>query len=84
MWPARCKRWPSGYYKRETVDMTEYCKKCGRTLTRDDIGLYKRFVNRGATEFFCTSCLASHFHVSEELLQKKIAHFRAQGCTLFL
>jgi hypothetical protein len=27
------------------------CKVCGRTLDRDEIGLTKKLINRGATEF---------------------------------
>ncbi len=43
----------------------------------------RKMVNRGATEFFCLSCLAEHFRIPEEALRQKIAEFRAMGCTLF-
>ena len=59
------------------------CKQCGRELTDDEIGLHKRMINRGATEHLCLTCLAGFFSCSEELLQKKIAHFRSMGCRLF-
>lgn len=59
------------------------CKKCGRELNGDDIGLTKKLINRGATEFYCMDCLAEKFNCSTDLLQKKIEQFRRQGCALF-
>ena len=52
-------------------------------LCDDEIALYKKMINRGATEYTCISCLASHFSVSVESLTDKIAQFRNDGCTLF-
>ena len=62
----------------------EYCICCGKELNSIDIGAHKKFINRGSTEFMCKSCLAKDFHVSEELIDQKIEHFKKQGCTLFL
>ena len=59
------------------------CTACGRELTRDEIALTKKLINRGAESFFCLSCLAEKFAVSEELLKEKIDQFRKMGCTLF-
>lgn len=59
------------------------CRKCGRTLTADEIGLYKKMVHRGATSFLCISCLSAHFGCSEELLRQKIVQFKRMGCMLF-
>ena len=59
------------------------CKTCGRTLTADEIGLTKKLINRGATDFFCLTCLAQTFACSEALLLEKIEQFRRQGCSLF-
>lgn len=59
------------------------CKKCNRELHPDEIGLYKRIINRGATEYLCLSCLAETLGCSEELLLRKIRHFRNMGCLLF-
>lgn len=63
--------------------MTELCCKCQKKLTSDEIGLHKKLVNRGATEYLCMKCLGEHFRVSEEFLKRKIDEFRMQGCTLF-
>ncbi|MBO7405729.1 MAG: hypothetical protein II889_12965 [Clostridia bacterium] len=59
------------------------CMKCGKTLTNDEIGIHKKMINRGATEFFCLRCLAEFTHSTEDRLRERIEHFRAQGCLLF-
>ena len=60
------------------------CFRCGKQLNSVDIGAYKKFINRGSTEFMCKGCLANELNVTEELIDKKIEHFKKQGCTLFL
>lgn len=62
----------------------ECCMKCGRILTADEIGLYKKLVNRGAQSFLCLACLGAHFHVEEARLREKIDQFRKSGCSLFV
>lgn len=59
------------------------CIKCGRELCGNDIGLTKKLINRGATDFFCIDCLAEKFDCSRELLEEKIKQFKSSGCTLF-
>ncbi len=59
------------------------CMKCGRELTGDEVGMHKKMIHRGATEFMCLSCLAEYFKCSEELLRQKMEQFRAAGCMLF-
>lgn len=59
------------------------CIKCGSELTGNDIGLTKKLINRGSTEFMCIDCLAKKFDCSRELLEEKIKQFKASGCTLF-
>ncbi len=59
------------------------CKQCGRTLVPDEIAIYKRLVNRGATEYLCLTCFAEKYRVTEEQLHEKIRFFRNMGCTLF-
>ena len=60
------------------------CIRCGKELNSIDIGAHKKFINRGSTEFMCKSCLADELKVPEELIDKKIEHFKKQGCTLIL
>ncbi len=59
------------------------CKKCGRKLTYDEIGIHKKMINRGAREFFCLTCLANHLGCTEDNLRERIEHFRREGCLLF-
>ncbi len=61
----------------------ENCKKCGRLLTRDEIGLHKKLFNRAAVSFLCISCSAEYFGVTPGLLEGKIRQFKEMGCTLF-
>ena len=59
------------------------CKNCGRELIGDEIGLTKKLINRGSTQFYCLTCLAQKFECSEELLKSKIEYFKKTGCSLF-
>ena len=59
------------------------CKKCGKELSGNDIGLTKKIINRGSTEFLCIDCIAEKFDCTKELLEEKITQFKAAGCTLF-
>lgn len=61
----------------------KHCALCGAKLTRDEIGLYKKLVNRGATTFHCKTCLCEEFHMTPKQADDMIANFRAQGCVLF-
>lgn len=59
------------------------CKKCGKELSGNDIGLTKKLINRGSTEFLCIDCIAGKFDCTKELLEEKIRQFKESGCTLF-
>jgi predicted RNA-binding Zn-ribbon protein involved in translation (DUF1610 family) len=59
------------------------CVTCGRELTSDEIGLSKKLINRGTTQFKCAACLAAYYQIRQERLRELIEQYRAQGCTLF-
>ena len=60
------------------------CYRCGREpLSRDEVGLNRKVVNRAVERFLCLSCLAQEFGESEEALIAFADRLRAQGCTLF-
>ena len=63
--------------------MADFCKLCGAPLSRDEVGLTKKLINRGTTEYLCFHCLAEHFRVTVALLREKVEYFREMGCTLF-
>ena len=64
-------------------DAAYFCFQCGAKLSGDEAALTRKLINRGTRQFFCLSCLAGHFQVSEEVLRQKIREFREMGCTLF-
>jgi len=61
-----------------------HCFKCNRALERDDIGFYKKMVNRGATQYQCIPCTAEHFGITTEKALELIERYRKAGCSLFL
>ncbi len=61
----------------------DYCIKCSKLLTNDDIGFHKKMVNRGAHEYMCIECLSEYFGLSVEQSHEMVERFRRSGCTLF-
>lgn len=60
------------------------CYVCGRMpLSKDEIGLTKKLIDKKTEVFYCISCLAEYFEVTEEELLDKIEQFKEEGCTLF-
>lgn len=60
------------------------CYVCGKSpLSKDEVGITRKLINKNAKEFFCISCLAEHLEVTEEELLDKIEEFKDEGCTLF-
>ncbi len=60
------------------------CKVCGKPLSTDEIGIYKKMINRGADECMCIECLSREISVPVSALRERIEYFRRMGCTLFL
>ncbi len=61
----------------------EKCMRCPVHLSDDEIGLYKKMINRGAEEGLCINCLSLELGVSVSELKERIEYFRSIGCTLF-
>ncbi|HIW59229.1 MAG TPA: hypothetical protein H9880_05000 [Candidatus Anaerobutyricum avicola] len=59
------------------------CLACHTAVSKDEIALTKKLINRGTTKYYCISCLAKAFEVTEQDLQKKIQYYKEIGCTLF-
>lgn len=60
------------------------CFVCGKTpLTKDEIGITKKIIDKKATSFYCLTCLADYLEVTEDELLAKIEDFKSEGCTLF-
>lgn len=60
------------------------CMNCKKELTHNEIGAYKKFVNRESTSYLCISCLSNRLDIPENFILQKIEHFKSQGCTLFV
>ena len=60
------------------------CYVCSKApLTRDEIGLTKKLIDRNTREFYCIDCLAEYLEVTTEELMAKVEEFKEEGCTLF-
>lgn len=59
------------------------CYVCGKDISKNEVGLTKKLVNKNAKDFYCLSCLAEYLEVTEEELKDKIEEFKDEGCTLF-
>ncbi len=60
------------------------CKQCGKSLTSDDMAIYRKLVLRCADEFLCMDCLAEYLGVSRKAIEDRIRYYRESGtCTLF-
>lgn len=60
------------------------CFQCGKSLTHDEIAIYRKLVSRSAYRFMCKSCLAAYFGVSSAKIDLKIEQCKRQGCLLFV
>ena len=61
------------------------CCVCGKSpLSKDELALYKKLMDKNAVNVCCLTCLADFLAVSEEDLLVKIEEFKEAGCTLFM
>ena len=64
--------------------MNRICYVCGKThLSKDEIGLTKKLIDKKTDKFYCLSCLAEYLEVTEEELLAKVQEFKDEGCKLF-
>lgn len=60
------------------------CYVCGKeSLSKNEIGLTKKLLDKNAKCFYCLDCLAAYLEVDTEFLLAKVEEFKEQGCTLF-
>ncbi|WP_034500788.1 hypothetical protein [Butyrivibrio hungatei] len=59
------------------------CYVCGKDISKNEVGLTKKLINKNAKDFYCLSCLAEYLEVTEEELKDKIEEFKDEGCSLF-
>lgn len=60
------------------------CYVCGKyPLSKDEIGLTKKIIDKKTSIFYCLKCMAEYLEVTEEELVNKIEEFKEEGCTFF-
>lgn len=60
------------------------CYVCGKkSLSKDEIGLTQKLLDKGSKHFYCLDCLAEYLEVDTEFLLAKVEQFKEEGCTLF-
>ena len=53
------------------------CYVCGKTpLSKDEVGLTKKIIDKKATSFYCLPCLSEYLEVTEDELLAKIEEFK--------
>lgn len=60
------------------------CCECDKVLSKDEIALNKKLIDKNIKECMCLDCMSEHFGCKVEDLQIKIDEFKEQGCTLFI
>ena len=60
------------------------CYECGSALSKDEIALNKKLIDRSVKQFMCLDCMSKYFDCEIEDLKIKIDEFKEQGCTLFI
>lgn len=66
------------------ADKVKTCYVCGKNpLSKDEIGLTKKLLDKKSQIFYCIPCLADYLEVTPEELLAKIEEFKEEGCTLF-
>lgn len=60
------------------------CIACGkRPLTKNEIGITKKFLGMKSESFYCIDCLANFLEVEPQDILDKIEDFKHDGCKLF-
>lgn len=59
------------------------CVECGRETTSFEQNLTRKLINRSAERFYCKTCLAKKFSITEKDLDEMAENFKKQGCALF-
>ena len=67
-----------------TRNQEKTCYVCGKSpLTKEEVGLSKKLLDRKTKQFYCLDCLAEYLEVTTEELNDKVEEFKDEGCTLF-
>ena len=60
------------------------CYICGKeSLSKNEIGLTKKLLDKNSNRNYCLECLADYLEVDTEFLLAKVEELKEQGCKLF-
>ncbi len=59
------------------------CVSCENEVVPVEMGLTKKLMGKGVTNYYCFSCLAKEFNTSVEKLKEVVKEYQRQGCSLF-
>ena len=65
------------------MDMNKCCNCQKSPLSKDEIGITRKLIDKKAIRFYCLSCLAETLETTVDELRTKIEEFKAEGCDLF-
>lgn len=66
------------------MEKKKTCYVCGKEdLSKNEIGLTKKLLDKNAKRFYCLDCLAEYLEVDKMFLIAKVEEFKQQGCTMF-
>jgi uncharacterized protein YlaI len=70
--------------KRDNSMENKKCYVCEKgNLSKNEIGLTKKLLDKDAKCFYCLDCLAEYLEIDIEFLLAKVEEFKEQGCILF-
>lgn len=60
------------------------CYVCGKSpLSKNEVGLTQKLIDKKAKNFYCIDCLAEYLDVTTDELLAKVEEFKNEGCKLF-
>ena len=60
------------------------CYVCNKkAISKNEVGLTKKLLNKNTKCFYCLDCLAEYLEVDTEFLIVKVEEFKEQRCELF-
>lgn len=63
---------------------TDECFMChSRGLSKDIVGINKKFFGRDVSKIYCLECLSIYFDCDKQDILDKIEEFKEEGCSYF-
>ena len=70
--------------KEPKKNKSKVCYVCGKeNLSKNEIGLTKKFIHTKIKVFYCIDCLAEYLEIDKDFLLNKVEEFKSIGCVYF-